>query len=106
VLLAFAEQVSGRGGHDREGLGVVVSANRKLLARPFSPLPKMAKGASEPRQGTPKLGVCEIVRCYGQVERDKVVTRGDVAIAASGSFLQLGAENFNCHHYGPCGLVL
>jgi hypothetical protein len=51
------------------------------------------------------FGVCEIVRCCGQIERDKVVTIGDVARAASGGSLQLGAENVNCHHYGPCGLV-
>ena len=32
VVLACEERVSVRGGHDRDGLGVVVRANRKLLA--------------------------------------------------------------------------
>jgi hypothetical protein len=35
--------------------------------------------------------VYEVAWCYGQIERDEIVTIGDLAIAASDGFLQLGA---------------
>ena len=40
--------------------------------------------------------------CCRQIERDKIVTIGDLVRAASGGFPELGAENVNWYNYSPC----
>jgi hypothetical protein len=50
------------------------------------------------RQEQNEYRVCEIVWCCGQTEQDKIVTRGDLAVASSGGFLALGAKDVHCQH--------
>jgi len=49
----------------------------------------------------------EFVKLLGASDRKvrKIVTIGDLAIASSGSFPELGAEDVHRHNYSPCCLV-